>query len=313
MPADRVAPRSRAPTPDGSERPEPRDRSAPRAPVQSGDRAESGRDGRLATSTILSLCDRLLGEVGRRRHIFGWLRHGTDEWLPVDAYYPRNRLVVMCGSASRRYDALYRDRVTEKGLRFLTIDPTELGTDRTKAEFALKNKIFGLQREVPGARPDDPASATAAGRAATAAPDGIERPPVRRRAPARARSRRRARIRIPPGLQRALGVPIGLVLAAGLIAELYLAVDRVAFRDGRLLLAFALALDACSRALGTTAAERAGERLWAVACAIGGAPFVAVFSVRHLAGRARLEPAPLAFVLSMMACLAAVLALLSGN
>ena len=42
----------------------------------------------IPAATILGMCDRLLGEVGRRRHMFAWLRvpgSASEEWLPVDA------------------------------------------------------------------------------------------------------------------------------------------------------------------------------------------------------------------------------------
>src|ERR1700733_12134321 len=45
-----------------------------------GDRAALG----LPAPTILSLCDGLLGEAGRRHHMFAWLRApgaGTGDWL----------------------------------------------------------------------------------------------------------------------------------------------------------------------------------------------------------------------------------------
>jgi hypothetical protein len=59
------------------------------------------------------MCDRLLDEVGRRRHMFAWLRApgaGAGEWLAVDAYYPRARLVVMCGPSPGRHDCWWRRR-----------------------------------------------------------------------------------------------------------------------------------------------------------------------------------------------------------
>ena len=74
---------------------------------------------------LSSICDELLGEVGRRAHIFAWLRApgaGADEWLPVDAYYPRARLVVMCRSGSRPDDAVYRELVPAHGLGLMTLE-----------------------------------------------------------------------------------------------------------------------------------------------------------------------------------------------
>ena len=43
--------------------------------------------GFLPASAILATCDRLLDEVGRRRHMFAWLRapgSSVGEWLAVD-------------------------------------------------------------------------------------------------------------------------------------------------------------------------------------------------------------------------------------
>jgi len=78
------------------------------------------------------------------------------------------------------------------------------------------------------------------------------------------------------------------------------------------MLGFAIALEACSRALGTVAAARAGERGWACACAIGGAPFVAWYAFWRRSGRAETEPAPLAGLLAGVAVMVAGLALLLG-
>jgi hypothetical protein len=78
------------------------------------------------------------------------------------------------------------------------------------------------------------------------------------------------------------------------------------------MLGFAIALEACSRAIGTVAAARSGERGWACACAIGGAPFVAWFASRHRSGRTEVESAPLAGLLAALAVLLILLALLLG-
>jgi nitrate/nitrite transporter NarK len=104
---------------------------------------------------------------------------------------------------------------------------------------------------------------------------------------------------------------VGLALAAFLIAEVYLDVVYV-FGAGRVMLAFAIALEACSRALGTVAAARAGERAWACACAIIGAPAVLWFALARRSERAEVEPAPLAGLLAGLAGLLGVIALLTG-
>jgi hypothetical protein len=105
----------------------------------------------------------------------------------------------------------------------------------------------------------------------------------------------------------------GLALAAVLIAELYLGVIVVAVHHGRLLLGLAIALEACSRVLGTIAAERAGQRGRAFACAIVGAPVVAWFALLRPSGRIEAEPAPLAGLLAVLAGVVAVIGLLIGS
>jgi hypothetical protein len=85
---------------------------------------------------ILSLCDRVLGEIGRRSHLFAWLRapgSGAQEWLAVDAYYPCNRLVVVCREERSADDDLYAELVPAHGLRLLRLVPSELGLDDADA------------------------------------------------------------------------------------------------------------------------------------------------------------------------------------
>jgi len=117
---------------------------------------------------------------------------------------------------------------------------------------------------------------------------------------------------VAPAVKHGVGMIVGLALAAMLIAEVYLDVVYV-FGSGRVVLAFAIALEACSRALGTVAATRAGQRGWACACAIGGAPIVAWFAFLRPSGRVEVEPAPLAGLLAGLAAVVAVVALLVGG
>jgi len=111
------------------------------------------------------------------------------------------------------------------------------------------------------------------------------------------------------------GIETGIfvILAAVLIAELYLGVIVVAFHHGRLLLGLAIVLEACSRMLGTGAAERAGQRGWAFSCAIVGAPVVAWFALLRPSGRLQTEPAPLAGLLAVLAGAVAVVGILIGS
>ena len=114
-------------------------------------------------------------------------------------------------------------------------------------------------------------------------------------------------------MQQGLGVVVGMALAVGLMVELYLAVVAVGLQDGRPLLGLAIALEACSRGLGTVAAERAGERGWACACAIGGAPAVGWFALAGHPRRAETEPAPPAGLLALLAGVIALVALAIGS
>lgn len=261
----------------------------------------------LPANEILAICDRLLGEVGRRRHMFAWLRvpgSAADEWLPVDAYYPRARLVVMCRSAPGPHDGLYREQVPAHGLGLLTLDPAVLGDDQAAVVATLAARMFDLEHVPQRATRDGGRTSTPEpARAAAPGSDGPTTPwtPVKVE-----------RTAVAPAFEQGLGLLLGLALAAILIVEVYLGVVQVAFNDGRVMLGFAIALEACSRAIGTFAAARSGARGWACACAIGGAPFVAAFAFLRPSGRVDIEPAPLAGLLAGVAVLLAVAALLLG-
>ncbi len=262
------------------------------------DRAELG----LPAPTILSICDQLLGEVGRRDHMFAWLRApgaGADEWLAVDAYYPRARVVVMCRTRPGPQDSLYRELVLAHGLGLLTLDPVVLGNDGQAVQEALADKFFDLEHvprerapraKTPRARPD-----------ATDAPAPAWTPVKVERTP------------VPRGFVQGLGVLAGLAFAALLIVEVYVGVIVVAFGAGRLVLGLAILLEALSRTLGTVAAERAGQRGWACACAIGGALVVAWVALLRRPGRIDVEPAPLAGLLALLAGAVAIVGFLIGS
>jgi hypothetical protein len=233
--------------------------------------------------------------------MFTWLRApgaSAREWLAVDAYYPRARLVVMCGPSPGRHDSVYRASVPAHGLGLLTLDPAGLGDDPAAVEAALAAKLFDLEH-VP--RREAAAKRPLPGTEARGEPIAPEWTPVKVE-----------RTAVTPAVKQGVGMVLGLGLAGVLIAEVYLDVVYV-FGAGRILLGFAVALDACSRALGTVAAAQAGERAWACACAIGGAPVVAWYALRKRSGREQVEPAPLAGLLAALAGLLALVALLIGS
>jgi hypothetical protein len=331
-----------------------------------GDRTQG-----LPAATLIELCDGLLGEIARRSHCFAWLRTadaGTEEWLAVDAYYPANRLVVVCRAAAGPDDQLFAERVPAHGLRLLTLVPATLGADRTAAQESLRRSLSELQPPPPPMLPDEPAVTRALAalaqpparavavlsgrpaqavaaltqpkparvalgrRAGTGVPAGRSPAPGRRSVPRGLSPAPHARRSVPRGRSPGPGAPTdqdavpparsawaelpgvlaGVVLAAILCAEIYLAVGTEALGAGRVLLGSGLLLDAGARALGTLAAERAGRPVWAWGCVIGGSPVVAVFALYRPDGPEPVDPAPLAGLLSLLAIGIIALSILFG-
>jgi hypothetical protein len=100
----------------------------------------------LSVPAILGICDGLLGEVGRRQHRFAWLRppdSGSEDWLVVDAYYPGNRVLVVCRDEAAAHDHLYAELTPAHGLRLLALAPGELG-DHADAILRLTRLITEL-------------------------------------------------------------------------------------------------------------------------------------------------------------------------
>jgi hypothetical protein len=95
----------------------------------------------------LALCDQVMGEVGRRGHLFTWLRapgQGNEGWLPVDAYYPRGRLVVLYRARDGSQADLYRELVPARGLRLLELTPADLASTPAGAKRALAQRLGDL-------------------------------------------------------------------------------------------------------------------------------------------------------------------------
>lgn len=247
----------------------------------------------LDIEAALAEVDRILAEPGRRRHLFGWLKvpgGGSEDWLPVAAYYPANRLVVVWHDAAAEHVAVFRELVPAHGLRLLEVRPAELSAGRQAVRELLESRIAGL-----GLPPPQAARAVVTQGVANAS--------------AGAREARRPK---PRSNSEVAGVLAGLALAAALILEVYFGVARFGFGTGNLLLAFGLAFDACSRALGAVAAWRAGESEWAWWCALGGSPLAAGFAFMQDSGPVKTEPAPLAGTLGLAAIALLVLAVLVG-
>jgi hypothetical protein len=118
---------------------------------------------------------------------------------------------------------------------------------------------------------------------------------------------------VPEAAPRAGGstidLPVGLVMGLAVLIEVYVGVAVVGFDGGKVLLAIGFAFDACSRALGTVAAERDGEHVWSWACALLGCLFVAAFTLWQERGPVETEPAPLAGLVSLVAMIVLALAL----
>lgn len=257
------------------------------APRQEPDRASG--DSRLGIPEILDLTDRLLGERGRRSHLFTWLRRpggGPADWLAVDAYYPGSKVVVVCRDTAGSNREVFGELIPAHGLRLLEVERGQLVGGREHARQALEQQIAQL-----GPLSERSATANRASQA-PAAPSPSER-----------------HVAAPAGERQVAGVFAGLALAAVLVAEVYAGVARAGFDSGHVLLAFGLALDVCSRGLGTIAAGREGSSEWAWWCALGGSPVVAWFALFQQDGPVRTEPAPLAGLIGILALVVLAVAL----
>jgi hypothetical protein len=116
--------------------------------------AGNGSPPELSVSTVLAVCDGLLGEIGRPDHRFSWLQapdSGPGEWLPVSAYYPGKRLVIMCGLESDPQRLVYEELIPAHGLRLLRVTVGELPADQSQARDLLEVRIAALVPDPPPA------------------------------------------------------------------------------------------------------------------------------------------------------------------
>ncbi len=257
-------------------------------------RATTGAQGRPTVAQVLNICDRILGEPARRRHLFAWLRApgaASDEWLPVDGYYPGNKLVVVWHDGPDANASIYSELVPAHGFRLLELTPEAVGADPAAAEAQLRARIDKLGPTPPWAREARPRQNRLAFAPPAAQPAHQGPAPVAEVVPLGAR----------------FGAVLGVILVAVLLAEVYFGVAVVGAGHGQPLLALAFALDAGARALGTVGAGHAGLRDWAWLCALGGSPLVATFASHQRQGTVAAEPAPLAGAISVMAMALAVL------
>jgi len=173
----------------------------------------------MTRSRILDHCDALLEEVGRREHRFAWLRDDRD-WLVVDVYYPRARLVVCCERSGTERQ-LCEELIPQHGLGLLCLDPAEVAENPA----LLRDKLDSVAAPAPRPSPK-PAAA----------------------APPPARPRRQAGV--------AEGLGFGVILIVIVLLEAYLGLVRLAADDGDVVLGFGLVLDAAARVLGSMQARQ---------------------------------------------------------
>src|SRR5437764_13230214 len=133
----------------------------------------TGQSPTLTVEEALNICDRILGEPARRRHLFAWLRApgaAADEWLPVDGYYPGNKLVVVWHATLEAKDRIYSELVPAHGFRLLELTPRALGRDPREAEARLRAQIDELGPAPPRAREAQPRESAVAKAVSSLAP-----------------------------------------------------------------------------------------------------------------------------------------------
>ena len=238
---------------------------------------------------VLGLCDDVLAETGRRAHHFHWLARwappGTrPQTLPVDAYYPRNRLVVLYRDGHQRHDKLRRELIAAHGLELVVLGPQLLRdgrrgptgdreADRTRLAFHLGDRIAIRHREE---------SATGIVRAAQSVSRAWQ-------------------------FQSAT-LAVTLMVLGVLIRAAFDGQSQAGLGAGTSLLIFGVVLDLYARVLGTLVAAGSRQPIWSAACAVFGSPAVAAHAIRCRRGPLGADP----FALVSLTALIAVFALLGA-
>lgn len=207
-------------------------------------------------SRVLTVCDGLLREVGRREHRFSWLRDpdaSEEEWLVVDGYYPSNKLVVYAGSDPDER-SLYRQLVPEHGLYLLTVEPDDLPDDPIAAQALVRKQ---LESDGWSPRPSPkPVAAAPPPAPAAAKPQAQPGHWTKVHHTAQPEDPRQA---------TTAGFGMGLLLIVIVLLEAYLGLVVLAINHGDVVLGAGLLLDATARTMGTLGARQRHdpEQTWA--------------------------------------------------
>jgi hypothetical protein len=124
---------------------------------------------RSKISGILDVCDRVAGETSKRGHV---LDAPTGQLVTVDAYYPRNQVVVLCQDRPDPYSGLTAQSAAKHGLRLLEIDLREFRDDAGQAFSRLIREL----RLLTAATPRDPVPTEV--QPSPVAPPPVAPPPV---------------------------------------------------------------------------------------------------------------------------------------
>lgn len=97
--------------------------------------------GRKDQAYVIDLCDELLSEKSLREHRFDWLRgdpnaRGARAKLPVDAYYPRRKLVIEYWESQHDAPSAFFDKPNRK-----TVSGVHRGEQRARYDRRRKNEI----------------------------------------------------------------------------------------------------------------------------------------------------------------------------